>query len=249
MANNKFTLRSNLGWELASSMLGVDKIKAIGWTEETSEISSDPTVVGGFKEILDNNWKPENNLAFTYSLPQSCDVCMDSETEETPFDLNDAPCTEIEDDRCKCKVEDDPGHLCPHYRESGESSLDVYVTLVKIKKGVGDDDDSGMFGYYKPNTNECKTIWKEKLCTKEVVPQPLLDYGYFPVPIPRFIVTIDDGTEYGTNHTFDCATPLWVSNLQPKDAQQDDKIQTAKEAFGDDEEIVVSGNEGVEREL
>ena len=245
MANNKFTLRSNLGWELASSMLGVDKIKAIGWTEETSEISSDPTVVGGFKEILDNNWKPENNFAFTYSLPESCDVCMGSTTEETPFDLSiDDACTEIEDDRCKCKVEDDPEHLCPHYRESGESSLDVYVTLVKIEDVAG----RGMFGYYKPD-NKCNTIWNEKLCTKEVVPQPLLDYGYFPVPIPRFNVTIDDGTKYGTNHTFDCATPLWVSDLKPKDAQQDDNIRIAKEAFGDDEEIVVSGIKGVEREL
>ena len=245
MKNQRFALRSGLGWGAASAMIGTEMTKKIGWVEEAGVMSTDPTIVGGFSEIL-KYWQPENDqgdldlkndMAFNYYLPKDCNVCMG---DETPFDEDDEKCTkiDIEDKRCMCNAADDPQHLCPHYRELGDDPLDVYVTLVKIKRDPN-IEGSGMF-YYNEN---CNKTYHSSLCPKDLVPKPLLEYGYFPVPIPRFKIS--------SSAIFYCPWPLWISDLLPVGAKLDDKVKLAKEGFGDDEVITTTEDvvESVEREL
>ena len=237
MKNQRFALRSGLGWGAASAMIGTEMTKKIGWVEEAGVMSTDPTIVGGFSEIL-KEWKSENDLAFNHYLPKDCNVCMG---DDTPFDEDeDDPCTkiDIEDKRCMCNAAVDAQHLCPHYRELGKSSLDVFVTLVKIKKDRN-IEESGMFVY----NDNCNKTYHKSLCVEELVPKPLLEYGYFPVPIPRFKIS--------SSAIFYCPWPLWISDLLPVGAKLDDKVKLAKEGFGDDEVITTTEDvvESVEREL
>ena len=240
MKNQRFTLRSGLGWGVASLMIGTEMTKKLGWMEEAGVVSTDPTVVGGFSEIL-KYWNDENDMAFNYKLPEMCNVCMG---DKTPFTKKIEPCTkiDIDEDRCMCNATKDAQHLCPHYRELGNDPLDVYVTLVKIEKTIG-DDESGMFHY----SDTCKTIYNPKLCEVGLVPKPLLEYGYFPIPIPRFKVPTADRDQL---ETFQCPTPLWfVSDLLPcDDAKLDDNVKLAKQGFGDDDVIATTQIEGVEGE-
>ena len=239
MKNQRFSLRTGVGWDAASELIGTELTEKIGWMAEAGQMSIDPTVVSGFNETL-LYWKKSNNLAFKYVLPKSCEKCMYGEGDE-PEDVlkredvfkkfqwskkgGGIQCTHIEEDRCKCNAEDDPEHLCPHYLETGDNPLDVYVTLVKIAFTPG-DDKSGMFQY----NEKCVELgfYNKELCTVGLVPKPLLEYGYFPVPIPRFEVPTD-GNQLAT---FLCPWPLWVSNLLPNGAKLDEKLKLTKENFG-----------------